>query len=65
MPKVAPPTSPPPDIAPSPPDAKRDRASPPPKPTTEITPVDDKIGEGPGNLRDRADAFKRRRGTTS
>lgn len=33
-----------------------------PAPATKITPVDRKIGEGTGNLRDRANAFKRRRG---
>ena len=33
-----------------------------PAPATKITPVDRKIGEAPGNLRDRANAFNRRRG---
>jgi hypothetical protein len=36
-----------------------------PEPATKITPVDRKVGEGPGNLRDRADAFNRRRGGKS
>ena len=43
----------------------RTPAPPEPEPTTKITPVDRKIGEGPGNLRDRAAAFKRRRGGKS
>jgi hypothetical protein len=33
--------------------------------STPLTPVDEKIGEGDGNLRSREDAFQRRRGTTS
>jgi hypothetical protein len=36
-----------------------------PRPATKVTPVDRKVGEGPGNLRDRANAFNRRRGGKS
>ena len=45
--------------------ARKTPAPPAPEPATKITPVDRKIGEGPGNLRDRAAAFNRRRGGKS
>ena len=57
--------------APKPPDDKSSKSKAvrntpaAPEPATKITPVDRKIGEGPGNLRDRADAFSRRRGGKS
>jgi hypothetical protein len=55
-----PPASPPADDA-----AKRRRARKVPaaqEPATKVTPVDRTVGEARGNLRDRADAFNRRRG---
>jgi hypothetical protein len=61
---MAPPRSP----APRPPggDANPPKAAPKappePPPATVIPPAERKIGEAPGNLRDREEAFKRRRG---
>lgn len=49
-------------------DAKDDTAAqagrPPAEPATKIKPLDEKIGEAPGHLRSREEAFKRRHGKT-
>ena len=39
-----------------------ERTTPDAEPPTQVTPVPDKIGEGPGNLKARERAFKRRTG---